>query len=149
MKRTKISSRRTTMATEKGKSKRNGKGRVKRKISPGRIIQYGKVAFSVFWDSGNPGAGADYERVFRWRNKYAVRYSTWDTEGPFDSLRKAITVTGLNRISTTIIEVSSDELTSEQLAKILRCPFELPSSLRINNEIWVPNQKKKFVRSGD
>jgi hypothetical protein len=132
---------------EKGKSKRNVEGRVKKKISPERIIQYGKVAYSVFWDSGNPGAGADFERVFHWRNKYAVRYSTWDTEGPFDSLTRALTVTGLNRISTTIIEVSSDELTSEQLAKMLRCPWEPPSSLRINNEIWVPNQKKKFVRS--
>jgi hypothetical protein len=36
-----------------------------------KIIRFGTVVYELFWDSGGPDAGAEYERVFRWRDKYA------------------------------------------------------------------------------
>ena len=43
-----------------------------------------------------PGAGAEYEHVFRWRDKYAGHTSYAGTRGPFDDIGTVIRNAELN-----------------------------------------------------
>jgi len=71
-----------------GKGKRDAEAVARSEAQ--KIIRFGKVVYELFWDSGGPGAGAEYEYVFRWRDKYACRLSYADPRGPFDDLQTAI-----------------------------------------------------------
>lgn len=120
-----------------------------RKADPKKIVRYGEVVFSVFWDSGAPGAGADYELIFRWRDSYAVCLSFDEPQGPYNSLGQAVKATELNRVTEATASIDSRELSSEQIAKMLRYIGDPPFGLRINGAIWLVNEKKKFVRKVD
>jgi hypothetical protein len=47
------------------------------------------------------------------------------------------------------VSIDSQELSSEQIAEMLRYFGEPPFGLRINGEVWLVNEKKKFVRKVD
>ncbi|OGP61000.1 MAG: hypothetical protein A2162_07345 [Deltaproteobacteria bacterium RBG_13_52_11b] len=110
-----------------------------------KIIRYGKVVYNVFWDSGGPGAGADYECVYRWRDKYAVCLSFDEPQGPFGTIRAAICGADLNFVTPATVEIQSMELVSKEIAKLLRCQLDPPFFLRINGEPWALSEKRKFV----
>jgi hypothetical protein len=120
-----------------------------RKVGPKKIIQFGEEVFSVFWDSGAPGAGAEYESVFKWRDNYAVCLSFDEPQGPYSSLVEAVKAVELNRVTEATVSIDSQELSSEQIAKMLRYFGEPPFGLRINGEIWLVDRDKKFVRKVD
>lgn len=42
------------------------------------IMEKGDCAYHQFWESGAPGAGADYESVYRFSDRYLVIYSFED-----------------------------------------------------------------------
>jgi hypothetical protein len=125
------------------------RGSAGRKVDPKRIIRYGQVVYSLFWDSGAPGPGAEYESVFKWRDSYAVCLSFDEPQGPYSSLVQAVKAVELNRVTEATVSIDSHELTSQQIAKMLRYPGEPPFGLRINGEIWLVNEKKKFVRKSE
>lgn len=120
-----------------------------RKADPKKIVRHGEVVFSVFWDSGVPGAGAEYELVFKWRDSYAVCLSFDEPQGPYNSLAQAVRAAELNCVTEATVRIDSQELSSEQIAKMLRCTGEPPFGLKINGEVWLVTEKKKFVRKVD
>jgi hypothetical protein len=120
-----------------------------RKVDPKKIVRYGEVVFSVFWDSGAPGAGADYELILKWRGSYAARLSFDEPKGPYGSLVEAVKRVGLNGVTNATVSVESQELRSEHIAKMLRYIGEPPFGLRINGEIWLVSRDKKFVRKSE
>lgn len=144
-----------TTQNKKGRARRKGsppasrRGSVKGSVDPKKIIRYGQIVYSVFWDSGAPGAGADYELIFKWRDSYAARLSFDEPQGPYNSLAQAVRAAELNRITSATVSIDSQELSPEQIAKMLRYVGELPFGLRINGEIWLVDRDKKFVRKVD
>ena len=130
----------------KARSAAKGTDKYEAVVEANKIIRYGRVVYSVFWDSGGPGAGADYECVFRWRDHYATCLSFDDPMGPFDTIRAAIRAADLNFVTPATVEIQSTELTSEEIAKLLRCQLDPPFSLRINGEPWVLSEMGKFGR---
>jgi len=72
-----------------------------------------------------------------------------EPKGPYNSLAKAVKATELNRVTEATVSIDSQELGSEQIAKMLRYTGESPFGLRINKEIWLVNRDKKFVRKVD
>jgi len=115
-------------------------------IDPRKIIRFGKIVYSVFWDSGAPGPGADYEFIYKWKDRYAVGWSFDEPQGPYQSLSEAIRVSGLNLVSSATVSISSSELTAEKIARILKTNGDSPVALRINDEIWRFSQTGKFIK---
>ena len=111
-----------------------------------KIIRFGRVVYELFWDSGGPGAGAEYEHVFRWRDKYAGHTSYSGTTGPFDDIRTAIRGAELNAVGGATVHISSTELSSQDIAKLLWDTDSMGASFRINDEPWGFNEKGKAVR---
>jgi hypothetical protein len=129
-----------------GSPRATRRGSVGRKVDPERIIRYGQIVYSLFWDSGAPGPGAEYESVFKWRDSYAVCLSFDEPQGPYNSLMQAVKAAELNRVTEATVSIDSQEISSEQIAKMLRHLGKPPFALRINGEIWLVNRDKKFVR---
>jgi hypothetical protein len=111
-----------------------------------KIIECGTVVYELFWNSGGPGAGAEYEHVFRWRNKYASQTSYSGTTGPFDDIRTAIRGAELDAVGGATVHISSTELSSEEIAKLLWDMGSEGESFRINDEVWGFNEKGRAVR---
>lgn len=135
-------------AMDKMKLREHHRGKVNNKIeiTPDEIIEHGKVAFSMYWDSGGPGAGADFERIYRWRDRYAASLTYDDPMGPYDSLLAAVKAAELHFVSDAVVSISSDELSAQEIARILRYQGAPPFSLQINGEVWSADKKKRFVR---
>jgi hypothetical protein len=111
-----------------------------------KIIRFGKVVYELFWDSGGPGAGAEYEHVFRWRDKYAGHTSYAGTTGPFDDIWTAIRGPELNAVGGATVHISSTELSSEDIAALLWDMDSMGRSFRINDESWGFDEKGRAVR---
>src|SRR5262245_34871659 len=114
-----------------------------------KIIRFGKVVYELFWDSGGPGAGAEYEYVFRWRDKYACRLSYAEPMGPFDDIRAAIREAWLDNITSATVHINSTELSSEEIAAVLRCDENEDAAsmeFHINDGPWCFNTEGKAVR---
>ena len=126
---------------------KNRRDRIEGSEDLNKIIRYGRVVYNVFWDSGAPGPGAEYEYVYKWRDRYAVKLSFDEPMGPYNSLSAAVRAADLNFVTQATVSISSSELTAEQIAKILRCGHEPPFALSINNETWSLNKDKKSVRN--
>jgi hypothetical protein len=59
---------------------------------------------------------------------------------------QAVKAAELNRVTEATVSIDSQEISSEQIAKMLRHLGKPPFALRINGEIWLVNRDKKFVR---
>jgi hypothetical protein len=111
-----------------------------------KIIRFGRVVYELYWDSGGPGAGAEYERVFRWRDKYAGHTSHAGTTGPFDDIRTAICDAEVNAVGSATVHINSTELSSEEIAELLWDMQSMGESFRINDEPWGFNEQGRAVR---
>jgi hypothetical protein len=149
MKKIKTAKKKNRKVGRQGSPKANRRASVKSTADPKKIIRFGEVVYSLFWDSGAPGPGAEYESVFKWRDNYAVCLSFDEPQGPYNSLARAVKAAELNRVTEATVSIDSQELSSEQIAEMLRYFGEPPFGLRINGEVWLVNEKKKFVRKVD
>ncbi len=112
------------------------------------VIEEGELVYSIAWDSGGPGAGADAECVFRLGSRYAVVLSFEDDpSGPYFTLVDAVKATELDWVTDATTEVTSTKLSAAEIAAMLRCE-EAPSfSIHINAENWRLDQDGKFRRA--
>lgn len=133
-------------AKKPGPSRATQKSSRNDKIDPRKIIQYGKIVYHLFWDSGAPGPGADYECVYKWRNWYAVSYSFGDLLGPYQSLSAAIRAAELNVVTEATVSIESSELKADEIARILRSKTDPPFTLKINNETWFLSKEGKLMK---
>ena len=76
-----------------------------------------------------------------------MKLSFDEAMGPYNSLSVAVRAAELNFVTQATVSISSSELMAEQIAKILRCSHEPPFALSINNETWLLNKGRKFVRN--
>ena len=149
MKKIKTAQKKNSKVRGRGFSRTSRGSSAERKVDPKKIIRFGEVVYSVFWDSGAPGPGAEYESVSKWRDSYAVCLSFDEPQGSYNSLVQALKATELNCVTEATVSIDSQELSSEQIAKMLRYIGDPPFGLRINGEVWLVNEKKKFVRKVD
>jgi hypothetical protein len=110
------------------------------------IVEFGEVVYDHFWDSGGPGAGAESECVFRWRDKYACHSSYGGTTGPFDDILTAIHGAALNAVASATVHISSTELSSEEIAELLWDMDSMGAGFLINGEPWGFNEEGTAVR---
>ncbi|CAN5658737.1 hypothetical protein BH23GEM5_BH23GEM5_14740 [soil metagenome] len=101
-----------------------------------RLIEEEKPVYSVYWDSGAPGAGANSEQVYRWGDGYIVLYSDGENETVYPTLRAAIERTELYYVTEATQEISSSEMSSEEIATLLRTHDESRYRVLINGEAW-------------
>jgi hypothetical protein len=112
-----------------------------------QIIEKGKEVFSHDWDSGGPFAGADSEKVFRWKGKFAVCSDSSGNDGPFSTLEEALESQDLLQVTGATTCIVCTMLTPEELAKRLECDEEDGYRIGINGEAWVYKAKAgKFTR---
>lgn len=97
-----------------------------------------ELVWYLAWETDNPGAGADAERIYRLDGKYYYCSSFGDELGPFDSLQKALLDNELIKVFSTAVSVDCPELSAEEIAEML-LPDELNygHKLSINDELWV------------
>ncbi|MGI0481647.1 hypothetical protein ACN4EE_12745 [Geminocystis sp. CENA526] len=109
--------------------------------------EQGEVVYSVYWDSGAPGAGAGYELIYLWKGQYVV----WLTDDPdrpvYDNLTEAIMGVELNFVNDAIKEIKSTELSSEEIVELLEVYIgNNIHKLTINGEDWEVNKQGNFTR---
>ena len=66
-----------------------------------------ELVWYLAWETDNPGAGADAERVYRLDGKYYYCSSSGDELGPFDGLQKALLD---NELIKVYIGVGGDQI---------------------------------------
>ncbi len=101
-----------------------------------RLIEEKKPVYSVYWDSGAPGAGADSEHVYRWGDGYIVLFSGGGDETVYATLREAIEKAELNYVTEATQEIDSSEMSSEEIGALLRTHDEGSYRVLINGEVW-------------
>jgi len=117
-----------------------------------QLMEEQEPVYSMFWDSGGPGAGADAEEVYRWGDKYIVRlsYDGYDTLYP--SLLAAIEQHELFNVSDATKTINSSELSADEIGSRLRIfgffDGESLAGLKIliNGEPWQSDEAGKFSR---
>ena len=90
--------------------------------------------------------GADFEFIYKWRDRYAVGLSFDEPQGPYQSLSEAIRASDLNLVTSATVSISSSELTAGEIAQMLKSSLEPPFTLKINNEIWLLSKENKFMK---
>lgn len=92
----------------------------------------GRLVFSLYWDSGGPGAGAGYENVYELAGKYLYSSDSFGWTGPFDSLDDAY---GSIFVSEATREISSTVWDEDEIIARIDLHGE-PDGLRINGTVW-------------
>jgi hypothetical protein len=102
------------------------------------IFEEGEKVYSLYWDSGAPGAGAGYESVYKWNGQYYLLLSDGDDENePFDTLREAIDAGELTYVNSAMQEITSTELSAIDIVAMLNNDKSEPAErLTINGELW-------------
>lgn len=102
------------------------------------VLEEGELVYSLYWDSGGPGAGAEYESVYLWEGQYfAVLSYEEEMQGPFATLREAIEACELTYVNEAVEAIDSTELRAAEIAALLRTDAETSlQRLTINNEEW-------------
>ena len=110
-----------------------------------RIYEEGERVLSLFWDSGGPGAGADYEAVYKFQNVYWRHDSNEGLSGPYTSLTEAME--DFIGVTTATVNISCTELKSNELANQLEIYDSEPGqSVELNGEEWIIGPDGKLER---
>jgi hypothetical protein len=112
-----------------------------------RLLEEEEPVYSVVWDSGNPGAGAGAERVYRWKGGYLAVTDDGERDAVYPTLRNAIEGAELNRVTEATVEISSSDLTSEEIAAMLSTFDEGRYQVRIHGEKWATDGSGGFRRA--
>ncbi len=105
----------------------------------------GEVVFKNDWDSGGPGAGADSERVYRYKHLYWPDNSTEGLSGPCESLEDALKG-DCGAVTNATTSIRCSELDSAELSSLLwvqSCPKE---PFKINGERWFVDANRTLMK---
>jgi hypothetical protein len=89
----------------------------------------GDPVYSYHWDSGNPGAGAWTDFVFKYRDRYWFDGSD-GMAGPYDSLMEALPDEFGIGVTSATVSVTSSEMDSGDIIDLLR-PMDLDEAVTI------------------
>jgi hypothetical protein len=110
------------------------------------LHEEGEWVYRLFWDSGGPGAGAEYEKIYKFRDRYWPHSSVEGFSGPFDSLEEALTGDFL-AITDATVSIECRELSAAELAKrVVIYSAEPGHSVKINGEAWRVSEDKTLER---
>jgi hypothetical protein len=112
-----------------------------------RLIEEKKPVYSVYWDSGAPGVGADAEHVYRWGDGYIILSSGGEDETVYSSLRETIEKTELNYVTEATQEIHSTEMSSEEIAMLLRTDGEGSYRVLVNGEALQTDGSGRFRKA--
>jgi hypothetical protein len=99
------------------------------------ICENGDLVFSIAWNSGNPGSGADCYIAYCWNDRYAVACD--GLYGPYDSLDAALKENDALLMVTPATEsIDCDSMSGEEVATMLWCESDEPLVITINGEEW-------------
>ncbi len=113
------------------------------------IIDNGEAVFENYWETDNPGAGADAERVIKFKGRYYACPSDDDVSGPYDTLEKALDATDFAWLNDTTVEIQSSELSADQIVQRLTYEGDGDHQLEINGEPWLATATGEFKRIAD
>ena len=115
-----------------------------------KLTQKGKSVYSIWWDSGAPGGGADVESIWKMEGSYFVTLSSEDYAiGPFDILTGAIKATEMDFIMSAVTDINCTEMGDVDLAPLLRSPNDTGFRVNINGACWQLNELRQFVTCRD
>lgn len=112
-----------------------------------RLIEEEEPVYSVAWDSGSPGAGAGAELVYRWKGGYLVLSDQDAADALYPTLGDAIQETELHLVTGATQKIRSSELTSEEIAAMLRTVDQGRYQVLINGERWATDGSGGFRRA--
>jgi len=100
------------------------------------IGERGEMVFGVDWDSGNPGAGAGTEGIYKFDGMYYAVLSTDDLLGPYPSLRDVLQAEpGFWGVSSTTESIGCCEMTTDEiLPHLVGDPGEEDTMFTVNGE---------------
>lgn len=100
------------------------------------ILEEGERVYNLFWDSDNPGAGADDESVYLWNGQYyPILSDDYDTQ-PYPTLQEVMVAYELDHFRETTVSIESTLLSAEQIAQLLHSACDGPHEFQINDETW-------------
>ena len=110
------------------------------------IANNGDPVYTLSWDSGAPGPGADVECIYKIGDAYyaILSYEGWPT-GPYENLVEALRASELDLILSAVTEIECVELSDFELSEILRSTNDPGFYLTINGAKWQLDQKGQFV----
>lgn len=111
------------------------------------IIDKGEVVYSLFWDSGAPGPGAEYETIYRFQDKYYPILSYEEDTIPYETIEAALEASELTLITEATQEIETTEIAAAQLVQMLRYEGDKNISIAINGENWLVSPDGKFQKA--
>lgn len=111
------------------------------------VLEQGKKVFSSNWDSSGPGAGADSEVIYSFRDYYWPMSSTLGLTGPCETLKEALR-SDCGFVTQATKRISCTELSADKLAKLLTVtgPSDQSFDVTINGETWRVGKNRKLDR---
>jgi hypothetical protein len=111
-----------------------------------RIEEDGRVAFSLSWDSDNPGMGADAEVVYEFEGRFYYLSNSVGSYGPYESLDAALDEHELIRISSATREIECDSMPAEQILARSRIDDDVRagSVVRVKGQDWIRQGTGRF-----
>lgn len=100
------------------------------------ITEYGEQVYSLFWDSGGPGGGAEYEYIYRYQGYfYPILSYDYDVQ-PYSSLGEALRESELSTLLDACEEIEFPPEYRNQIMPLLNYAGEDGRDIRINGEVW-------------
>ena len=106
------------------------------------LFENGEIVYSVYWDSGGPGAGADVEAIYKYDGKYCLRLSFEDDVFVYDRLEEALDAGELFFVSEATVSIESTEIPNEELIKRLKYSGKEDHKFLINHKEFLINKNK-------
>jgi hypothetical protein len=114
------------------------------------IYEEGEDVFRHDWDSGGPGAGANSEIVYRFRDLYWPCSSVEGLFGPTETLQEALKSGDFLKVTSATTSIHCTEIGVARLAKMLEAATVGPKEFVLNGASWQLTAKGRFNRvSGD
>jgi hypothetical protein len=112
------------------------------------VRKQGECVCTIHWDSGGPGAGADVESIYKFKNEYW--YDGWvSPDGPFESFVEAMEAAGGFWITDATQIINCGELSSDEIASRADLSDASPGHrVEINCQEWEVSSDGKLERAG-
>lgn len=94
-----------------------------------------ECVFTLFWDSGGPGAGAEEERIYSWQGKLYFFSEYREVPNPFASFEDALKGSEQCRVSSATRWIRCKLMGNQELVRLLE-PNGEGIELSINGEGW-------------
>lgn len=107
-----------------------------------RIIENFEPCFYIYWDSGNPGAGAEFENIYKYKEGYCPILSSEEEVFLYSTLEEALRASELLNVNDCVDTVFCNEKSAEELSKMLKYEGGEDHIIFINKTKWKISEKE-------